>query len=78
MIKLAPRILLDTMVRDDLVQTEVLMPMDVGTQSGLGTYVAIKSTVFDVSGNESYAPGKGYHGMTRIQNVCIMDKGQND
>ena len=34
-----------------------------GTNPERGTYVAIKGVVFDVSGNDSYAPGKGYHGM---------------
>ena len=33
-----------------------------GTSSEHPTYVAIKGTVFDVSGNSAYAPKGGYHG----------------
>ena len=33
-----------------------------GTRPEKPTYVAIKGTVFDVSGNQSYAPGGSYHG----------------
>ena len=40
----------------------------VGTNADLGSYVAIKTTVFDVSGNKAYAPGGGYHGK---ENVCL-------
>ncbi|KAF2027675.1 cytochrome b5 [Setomelanomma holmii] len=32
-----------------------------GTNEGYPTLVAIKGDVFDVSGKETYAPGKGYH-----------------
>lgn len=33
-----------------------------GTDTGKPVYVAIKGTVFDVSGNSAYAPKGGYHG----------------
>lgn len=33
-----------------------------GTSSEHPTYVAIKGTVFDVSGNSAYAPNGAYHG----------------
>ena len=33
-----------------------------GTRPEKPTYVAIKRIVFDVSGNQSYAPGGSYHG----------------
>ncbi|KAF2750176.1 progesterone binding protein-like protein [Sporormia fimetaria CBS 119925] len=32
-----------------------------GNHEGYPTYVAIKGTVFDVSGKDTYAPGKSYH-----------------
>ena len=34
-----------------------------GTDSAYPTYVAIKGTVFDVSGNAAYAPKASYHGI---------------
>jgi hypothetical protein len=37
---------------------------NVGTDPEKPTYVAIMGTVFDVSGNQSYAPGGSYHGKT--------------
>ncbi|EDU41976.1 progesterone binding protein [Pyrenophora tritici-repentis] len=35
--------------------------LQAGTNEGYPTLVAIKGDVFDVSGKETYAPGKGYH-----------------
>ena len=36
-----------------------------GTTPSKPTLVAIKGTIFDVSGNKAYAPGGGYHGMSK-------------
>ncbi|OAL54481.1 cytochrome b5 [Pyrenochaeta sp. DS3sAY3a] len=46
--------------KDDLIEREYLAKCD-GTNEGHPTLVAIKGDVFDVSGKETYAPGKGYH-----------------
>ena len=37
----------------------------IGTNPDLPVYVAIKGSVFDVSGNGSYAPKGAYHGSWR-------------
>ncbi|KAI4622922.1 uncharacterized protein J4E87_006015 [Alternaria ethzedia] len=46
--------------KDDVIERDYLAKCD-GTNEGLPTLVAIKGDVFDVSGKETYAPGKGYH-----------------
>ncbi|KAF2277340.1 cytochrome b5 [Westerdykella ornata] len=46
--------------KDDPITLEYLAKCD-GTNEGYPTYVAIKGTVFDVSGKDTYAPGKSYH-----------------
>ncbi|KAF2202253.1 putative progesterone binding protein [Delitschia confertaspora ATCC 74209] len=46
--------------KDDPITFEYLSKCD-GTNEGYPTYVAIMGTVFDVTGNASYTPGKGYH-----------------
>ncbi|CAO2654939.1 Nn.00g116720.m01.CDS01 [Neocucurbitaria sp. VM-36] len=46
--------------KDDAIDREYLAKCD-GTNDGYPTLVAIKGDVFDVSGKETYAPGKGYH-----------------
>lgn len=46
--------------KDDPISLEHLAKCD-GCHDGFPTYVAIKGTVFDVSGNKSYAPGASYH-----------------
>ncbi|KAH7069098.1 progesterone binding protein-like protein [Paraphoma chrysanthemicola] len=46
--------------KDDPIDREYLAKCD-GTNEGYPTLVAIKGDVFDVSGKETYAPGKGYH-----------------
>ncbi|KAF2010152.1 progesterone binding protein-like protein [Aaosphaeria arxii CBS 175.79] len=46
--------------KDDIISLEHLAKCN-GETEGYPTYVAIKGTVFDVSGKETYAPGKGYH-----------------
>jgi membrane-associated progesterone receptor component len=46
--------------KDDPITREHLAKCD-GTNEGFPTLVAIKGDVFDVSGKETYAPGKGYH-----------------
>ncbi len=42
-----------------------LLILDLGIDSDK-TYVAIKGTVFDVTGNKSYAPGASYHGTSSL------------
>jgi len=37
-----------------------------GTNPDYPTYVAIKGTVFDVSGNKAYGPEGSYKGMSRL------------
>ncbi|XP_014562550.1 hypothetical protein COCVIDRAFT_21567 [Bipolaris victoriae FI3] len=46
--------------KDDIIERDYLAKCD-GTNEGYPTLVAIKGDVFDVSGKETYAPGKGYH-----------------
>ncbi|KAF7680913.1 progesterone binding protein [Alternaria burnsii] len=53
--------------KDDVIERDYLAKCD-GTNDGFPTLVAIKVSttvpggdVFDVSGKETYAPGKGYH-----------------
>ncbi|CAI9627918.1 unnamed protein product [Alternaria alternata] len=46
--------------KDDVIERDYLAKCD-GTNDGFPTLVAIKGDVFDVSGKETYAPGKGYH-----------------
>ncbi|KAJ4395491.1 hypothetical protein N0V91_010803 [Didymella pomorum] len=46
--------------KDDIISREHLAKCD-GTNEGYPTLVGIKGDVFDVSGKETYAPGKGYH-----------------
>ncbi|KAH7398487.1 cytochrome b5-like heme/steroid binding domain-containing protein [Pyrenochaeta sp. MPI-SDFR-AT-0127] len=46
--------------KDDPIDREYLAKCD-GTNADYPTLVAIKGDVFDVSGKETYAPGKGYH-----------------
>ncbi|KAF2188415.1 cytochrome b5, partial [Zopfia rhizophila CBS 207.26] len=46
--------------KDDPITLDYLAKCD-GTNEGYPIYVAIKGTVFDVSGKDSYAPGKQYH-----------------
>ena len=38
----------------------------IGTNPDLPVYVAIKGSVFDVSGKDSYAPKGAYHGQWRL------------
>ncbi|ORY16951.1 progesterone binding protein-like protein [Clohesyomyces aquaticus] len=45
--------------KDDLITLDYLAKCD-GTNEGYPTLVAIKGTVFDVSGKDTYAPGKNY------------------
>ncbi|CAN9117837.1 unnamed protein product [Alternaria alternata] len=54
--------------KDDVIERDYLAKCDAGTNDGFPTLVAIKVSttvpegdVFDVSGKETYAPGKGYH-----------------
>ncbi|QIX01746.1 hypothetical protein AMS68_007263 [Peltaster fructicola] len=47
--------------KDDLIDEEYLAKCD-GKTEGYPTYVAIKGTIFDVTGNKSYAPGASYSG----------------
>lgn len=47
--------------KDDPISTEDLAKCD-GTDTSKPTYVAIKGTVFDVSGNASYESKGPYHG----------------
>ncbi|KIW01645.1 uncharacterized protein PV09_06831 [Verruconis gallopava] len=49
--------------KDDPITPEYLAMCD-GEHEGYPTLVAIKGTVFDVSKNEAYAPGKNYHVFT--------------
>jgi len=46
--------------KDDPITVAELRQSD-GTDSSKPTYVAIKGTVFDVSGNKAYQPGGSYH-----------------
>ncbi|MCJ1304977.1 hypothetical protein MMC08_007790 [Hypocenomyce scalaris] len=46
--------------KDDPISVEDLSKCD-GNSSTYPTYVAIKGTVFDVSGNAAYAPKGAYH-----------------
>ncbi|KAF2661074.1 progesterone binding protein-like protein [Lophiostoma macrostomum CBS 122681] len=46
--------------KDDVITLEHLQKCN-GETEGYPTYVAIKKTVFDVTGKETYAPGKSYH-----------------
>ncbi|CAF9910631.1 MAG: hypothetical protein HETSPECPRED_010129 [Heterodermia speciosa] len=46
--------------RDDPISLEELARYD-GTGPEKRAYVAIKGTVFDVSGKDAYLPGGGYH-----------------
>ncbi|KAF2107960.1 progesterone binding protein-like protein [Lophiotrema nucula] len=46
--------------KDEIMTREYLSKCD-GEHEGYPVYVAIKGTVFDVSGKETYAPGKQYH-----------------
>ncbi|KAF2395527.1 SCA7-domain-containing protein [Trichodelitschia bisporula] len=46
--------------KDDPIELDHLAKCD-GTNEGFPTLVAIKGTVFDVTGNASYAPGKNYN-----------------
>ncbi|KAL1591427.1 hypothetical protein SLS60_012040 [Paraconiothyrium brasiliense] len=47
--------------KDDVITRDYLTKCD-GTNEGFPTLVAIKGDVFDVSGKDTYAPGKNYHG----------------
>ncbi|KAK8196583.1 hypothetical protein M8818_006748 [Zalaria obscura] len=51
--------------KDDPISLEYLSKCD-GTHEGYPTYVAIKGTVFDVTGNKAYAPGASYSGKTYL------------
>ncbi|KAF2645866.1 cytochrome b5 [Massarina eburnea CBS 473.64] len=46
--------------KDDIIAPDYLSKCD-GTNEGFPTLVAIKGVVFDVSGKDTYAPGKSYH-----------------
>ncbi|KAF2682182.1 progesterone binding protein-like protein [Lentithecium fluviatile CBS 122367] len=46
--------------KDDIITRDHLSKCD-GTNEGFPTLVAIKGDVFDVSGKDTYAPGKQYH-----------------
>ncbi|KAH8724916.1 cytochrome b5-like heme/steroid binding domain-containing protein [Phaeosphaeriaceae sp. PMI808] len=46
--------------KDEILDRDYLAKCD-GTNDDHPTLVAIKGDVFDVSGKETYAPGKGYH-----------------
>ncbi|THX02530.1 cytochrome b5 [Aureobasidium pullulans] len=45
--------------KDDPISLDYLSKCD-GTHEGYPTYVAIKGTVFDVTGNKAYEPGASY------------------
>jgi hypothetical protein len=71
--------------KDDVIERDYLAKCD-GTNDGFPTLVAIKGDVFDVSGKETYAPGKGYHGspplkeilrITRANPVCQSLRGKS-
>jgi len=49
--------------KDDPITVDYLAKCD-GEHDGYPTYVAIKGTVFNVSGNSAYAPGASYHVFT--------------
>ncbi|KAF2451605.1 cytochrome b5 [Karstenula rhodostoma CBS 690.94] len=49
--------------KDDVITRDYLAKCD-GTNGGFPTLVAIKGDVFDVSGKDTYAPGKNYHVFT--------------
>ncbi|KAJ4351775.1 uncharacterized protein N0V89_007118 [Didymosphaeria variabile] len=49
--------------KDDVITRDYLTKCD-GTNEGFPTLVAIKGDVFDVSGKDTYAPGKNYHVFT--------------
>ncbi|KAL5400062.1 hypothetical protein PMIN06_001050 [Paraphaeosphaeria minitans] len=49
--------------KDDVITRDYLAKCD-GTNEGFPTLVAIKGDVFDVSGKDTYAPGKNYHVFT--------------
>ncbi|KAF2152912.1 hypothetical protein K461DRAFT_130909 [Myriangium duriaei CBS 260.36] len=53
--------------KDDIISLEHLAKCD-GQHEGFPTYVAIKGTVFDVTGNKSYAPGASYSGRC----ICFL------
>ena len=59
--------------KNDVIDLEELAKYD-GTNAGYGTYVAIKGTVFDVSGNKAYEPGAGYNGIAPLlqDKHCIL------
>ncbi|OQO12374.1 hypothetical protein B0A48_03016 [Cryoendolithus antarcticus] len=46
--------------KDDVISLDYLSKCD-GQHDGYPTYVAIKGSVFDVSGNKAYAPGASYN-----------------
>ncbi|KAI9677015.1 MAG: hypothetical protein M1817_006854 [Caeruleum heppii] len=46
--------------KDDPITVDELAKCD-GTSSSHPTYVAIKSRIYDVTGNKMYAPGGAYH-----------------
>ncbi|EON61124.1 hypothetical protein W97_00335 [Coniosporium apollinis CBS 100218] len=46
--------------KNDPISPEYLSKCD-GTNVDYPTYVAMKGTIFDVSGNKAYTPGAGYH-----------------
>ncbi|KAF2672388.1 cytochrome b5, partial [Microthyrium microscopicum] len=49
--------------KDDPITLEHLAKCD-GEHEGFPTYVAIKGTIFDVTGNKSYEKGASYHVFT--------------
>lgn len=46
--------------------------MAIGSSSDKPTYVAIMGTVFDVSGNDAYAPNGSYHSMAFFSVVTYL------
>ncbi|CZT17040.1 related to DAP1 Damage response protein [Ramularia collo-cygni] len=47
--------------KDDIISLDYLSKCD-GKHEGYPTYVAIKGTVFDVTGNKAYSPDGSYKG----------------
>ncbi|PSN61733.1 progesterone binding protein-like protein [Corynespora cassiicola Philippines] len=59
--------------KDDVITRDYLAKCD-GTNEGFPTLVAIKGDVFDVSGKETYAPGKSYHVFTGKEPNAALGK----
>ncbi|KAJ8113800.1 hypothetical protein OPT61_g4159 [Boeremia exigua] len=59
--------------KDDVISRDYLAKCN-GTNDGFPTLVGIKGDVFDVSGKETYAPGKGYHVFAGKEPNCALGK----